>query len=147
MIHSIRARRLAVFAVALFALSGSIGCGGSDSAGPTGIAGTYTLQTVNNATLPFTTSEDATYKAEILSWVMTLNQDKTYTELFKGRSTDHGTTTLNTLPGAGTYTVTGSAVRFTDPVANSYLDATVAGSALTIVIDGPAGLFTMRFTR
>jgi hypothetical protein len=53
-------------------------CGGGDSSGPASIAGTYTLQTVNNAPLPFTTSEDATYKAEILSWVVTLNDNNTY---------------------------------------------------------------------
>ncbi|HYN80146.1 MAG TPA: hypothetical protein VES88_01480 [Gemmatimonadaceae bacterium] len=142
---TIRARRWVAYAFALFAVSGSIACNGSESAGPTGISGTYTLQTVNNASLPFTTSQDATYKAEILSWVITLNQDKTYIGSFKGRSTDNGTTTVNTVPTAGTYTVTGSAVRLLDP--DGYLDATVVGSSLTIVIDGGAGVFTLRFTR
>jgi hypothetical protein len=65
-------------------------CGGGDSSGPASIAGTYTLQTVNNAPLPFTTSEDATYKAEILSWVVTLNDNNTYSHVFRGRSTDNG---------------------------------------------------------
>jgi hypothetical protein len=41
-------------------------CGGGDSStAPTSIAGTYTLQSVNNAPLPFTTSEDATYNGTL----------------------------------------------------------------------------------
>ena len=33
-------------------------CGGGDSTAPASIAGTYTLQTVNNAPLPFATDEE-----------------------------------------------------------------------------------------
>ena len=123
-------------------------CGGGDSSGPASIAGTYTLQTVNNAPLPFTTSEDATYKAEILSWVVTLNEDKSYSFVARGQSTDNGQTTVNTITSTGTYTVSGSTVDMLDPVDNSNLTATVAGNTLTMVIDAsPVGVFTLRFTR
>jgi hypothetical protein len=123
-------------------------CGGGDSSGPASIAGTYTLQTVNNAPLPFTTSEDATYKAEILSWVVTLNEDKSHSFVFRGRSTDNGQTTVNTITSTGTYTVSGSTVDMFDPVDNyNNLTATVDGNTLTIHSNGPVGVFTLRFTR
>ena len=123
-------------------------CGGGDSStAPTSIAGTYTLQSVNNAPLPFTTSEDATYKAEILSWVVTLDDNNGFSHVFKGRSTDNGQTTQTTITGAGTYTVFGSTVDMFDPTDNSHLQASVSGSTMTIAVDGPLGAFTLRFTR
>jgi hypothetical protein len=122
-------------------------CGGGDSTAPASIAGTYTLQTVNNAALPFTTSEDETYKAEILSWVVTLNANNTFSHVFQGRSTDNGTVSVNTITGSGTYTISGSTVDMIDASDNSHLQATVSGSTMTIVIDGPIGTFNLRFTR
>jgi hypothetical protein len=122
-------------------------CGGGDSTAPQSIAGTYTLQSVNNAPLPFTTSEDATYKAEILSWVVTLNGDNTFSHVFRGRSADNGLTTENTLTSSGTYTRSGATVEMIDNSDNSRLEASVSGSTMTIVIDGPIGTFTLRFTR
>ena len=126
----------------------STACGGGDSNGPPSIAGTYTLQTVNNAPLPFTTSEDATYKAEILSWVVTLNGNNTHSFIFRGRSTDNGVPTENTITSTGTYTVSGSTVDMFDPVDNyNNLTATVDGNTLTMHSNGPVGVFTLRFTR
>lgn len=122
-------------------------CGGGDSTAPPSVAGTYTLQSVNNAPLPFTTSEDATYKAEILSWVVTLNNDNTFSHVFRGRSTDNGQTTVNTITSSGTYTSSGATVDMFDNSDNSHLQASVSGSTMTIVIDGPVGTFTLRFTR
>jgi hypothetical protein len=123
-------------------------CGGGDSStAPTSIAGTYTLQSVNNAPLPFTTSEDATYKAEILSWVVTLNDNNSFSHVFKGRSTDNGQITENTIAGAGTYTLSGATVDMLDASDNSHLQASVSGSTMTVVVEGPAGTFTLRFTR
>jgi hypothetical protein len=139
-------RRLIPVLLACLALTATA-CGGGDSSGPASIAGTYTLQTVNNAPLPFTTSQDATYKAEILSWVVTLNEDKSYSFVFRGRSTDNGQPTENTITGTGTYTVSGSTVDMFDPSDNSHLGATVGENALTMVVDGPVGVFTLRFTR
>jgi hypothetical protein len=124
----------------------SAACGGGDSSGPPSIAGTYTLQSVNNAPLPFTTSEDATYKAEILSWVVTLNANNSYSFVFRGRSTDNGVPTENTITGAGTYTVSGSTVEMIDSSDNSSLTAAVSGGVLSMVIDGPTGAYNLHFT-
>jgi hypothetical protein len=139
-------RKLIPILVGALALTATA-CGGGDSTAPPSIAGTYTLQSVNNAPLPFTTSEDATYKAEILSWVVTLNNDKTFSHVFRGRSTDNGQTTENTLTSSGAYTLSGSTVDMFDNSDNSHLQASVSGSTMTIVIDGPIGTFTLRFTR
>ena len=140
------------------------GCGGDTFFGPGSVAGTYTLRTVNNAPLPFTTSEDATYKAEILSSVVTLSENDgngppTYSYVFHGRSTDNGQVVLNTVTSNGTYDVFGcllgaencdnssQVVVMHDQVDNSSLTAAVAGSVLTMVIDGPVGVFNLRVTR
>ena len=139
-------RKLIPILVGALALTATA-CGGSDSTAPPSIAGTYTLQSVNNAALPFTTSEDATYKAEILSWVVTLNGDNTFSHVFRGRSTDNGLTTENTITSSGTYTRSGATVDMIDNSDNSRLQASVSGSTMTIVIDGPIGMFTLRLTR
>jgi hypothetical protein len=138
-------RRFIPILLGALALTASA-CGDSSTA-PTSVAGTYTLQSVNNAPLPFTTSEDATYKAEILSWVVTLNDNNSFSHVFKGRSTDNGQITENTITGAGTYTLSGATVDMFDPSDDSDLQATVSGSTMTVVIDAPLGAFTLRFTR
>ena len=125
----------------------SAACGGGDSSGPASIAGTYTLQTVNNAILPFTTNQDETFKAEILSWVVTVNENGTYSDVFRGRSTDNGVSTVNTITSSGTYTLSGSTVTLVNPDDNSTLTGTVSGTTITIVVDAGVGIFTLRFTR
>jgi hypothetical protein len=138
---------IAVLIGTLSIITAGCGGGGDTSTGPPSVAGTYTLQTVNNSSLPFTTSEDETYKAEILSWLITLKDDNTYSDVFQGRSTDHGQATENTLTSSGTFTLTGSTLKLFDPVENSNLEATVQGSTMTVVIDGPMGTFNLKFKR
>jgi hypothetical protein len=140
-------RRFIPILVGVLALAATACGGGDSSTAPTSVAGTYTLQSVNNAPLPFTTNQDATYKAEILSWVVTLNDNNTFSHVFKGRSTDNGQILENTLTSAGTYTLSGATVDMLDPSDNSHLQATVTGSTMTVVIEGPLGTFTLRFTR
>ncbi len=132
---------LTAVSVALAACGG----GGDDPIGPANVAGTYTLQTVNGSPLPFTTSEDATYKAEILSSAITLNGNNTFSWAFTGRSTDNGTPTTNSETFTGTYTINGSSIRMTD--SEGYTDATVGNGTITMVIEGPAGTFTLLFRR
>ena len=140
-------RRLIPVLLGALALTATACGGGDSSTAPTSVAGTYTLQSVNNAPLPFTTSQDATYKAEILSWVMTLNDNNNFTHIFRGRSTDNGQVTESTITGGGTYTRSGATVDMYDSSDNSHLQATVSASTMTVVIDGPDGTFSLRFTR
>lgn len=139
-----------LFAVAIAAISVvAAGCGGGDktTAPEPTLAGTYHLQLLNNAGAPFVTSQDATYRAEIISWDITLKDDKTFTWTANLKANDNGTVTTGTESSSGTYTLTGSVVRMNDPADNSYLDATVAGNALNITIDAGFAIFKMVFTK
>lgn len=120
-------------------------CGGSDSTGPESIAGKYALTTVNNAQLPFTTSQDATYKAEILASAITLRDDKTFTWDFTGRSTDNGVVDQGTDSFSGTYTVVGSTITLLDSEGST--SASLGNGTITMVISGPVGVFTLLFVR
>lgn len=137
-----------IIAVAIATLSlAAAGCGGGDkvTAPDAGIVGTYTLQKLNNAGPPFVTSQDATYRAEVLSWAITLKSDHTFTWSANVTETDNGTTTTSTETSSGTYSITGSVVRLTDPSDNSYMDATVVGNEMSITIDSGIGKFTFLF--
>ena len=79
--------------------------------------------------------------------MVTLNANGTFSHVFRGRSTDNGQPTENTITSTGTYTVSGSSVEMFDPTDNSSLVATVSGNVLSIAIDGPIGVFNLRFTR
>lgn len=120
-------------------------CAGNDSTGPESIAGTYTLRTVNNTQLPFTTSQDATYKAEILASAITLRDDETFSWDFTGRSTDNGIVDQGTDTFTGTYTVVGSTITFLDPEGST--SASLGDGTITMVISGPVGVFRLLFVR
>lgn len=126
-----------------------VGCGGGTDTTepePARLDGTYNLQTVNHSPLPFITYQEGTQKDEILSWVVTLNQDSTYSYVFRVRASDGGQATVNTITSSGTYTVAGSDVAMVDAVnSNNILSATVVSPVLTVVIAGPLGTFTLRF--
>ena len=92
-----------VFAVALCAAV--VACGGdSATATSAGIAGTYTLATVNGGPLPFT-FQAAEPKLELLSDQLILTAAGTFTESTVVRVTDEGVVTTRTFPDAGTYIV------------------------------------------
>ena len=94
-------------------------CGGDDkpATGPGGtLSGTYTLQTVNGGGLPATVLQLGTYKAEILSGNITLNDNNTFTGVTTVRETTDGVADdPYTASCPGTYTRSGSTVTFTEP--------------------------------
>ena len=90
-----------------------IGCGGSDSTGPAASAqGTWNLQTVNGAALPFTLNSNPSTgdKLEILDDQYVLNSDGTFTEAFTTRETTNGQITTTPETDNGTWTQQGSQV-------------------------------------
>ena len=89
-----------------------IGCGGSDSTGPTfaSAEGTWNLQTLNGMSLPATYFTDPSTgdKSEILNDQFIFTADHNFTEAFTTRETQG--TTVTTTPGtdSGTWSQSGS---------------------------------------
>lgn len=105
-------RRLALcLALALPAVV--IACGSDNSStGPTvaSLAGTWNLQTVNGAALPFTLSNSGGVKTELLSEVATVSSNGNFTETEVLRVTTVVGVAVDTLPSTGTFTLSGNLV-------------------------------------
>jgi hypothetical protein len=116
----------------------SAGCGGSDS--PTtpitnaSLAGTYTLKTVNGNPLPAViqagTAEVS--KIEVLSDVVTVNVDGTWSGVEQFRLTTRATVEMQTVNSSGTYAVSGATVTFKDNLDGSLAVAAVSGDRFTL---------------
>jgi hypothetical protein len=119
------------------ALAVTTACGGDSSTGPSSVAGTYSLTTVNSAPLPYVFLNDASGKIEITSDVYVISDNGTYTNPTIIRSTISGEVTTDTLTSNGTYTVSGNSITLTDASdPTSKLSGTVTTSGLTITAEG-----------
>lgn len=101
---------LAAFPVALMA------CGSSNDNTPTvvSLAGTWNLTTANGAALPFTISNTATGKVELLSAQVVVGATGAFTGTESVRTTPTGQAAQTTsLPLAGTISVSGTLVTVT----------------------------------
>lgn len=126
-------RRLLSLALALTI----VGCGGDDSTTePTNssIAGTWALQTINGAPLPFTLAT-VPAKIELVSATAVINANGTWTSSSQTRTTINGQATTTTENDNGTYTISGStiALRSSDGTVES---GTISGSTFTQVESG-----------
>lgn len=133
--------------VGMCALSLSVACSGTDATGLSGPEGSYTLQTVNAKPLPLVTPDpdDPAIYGELLSWVITLKGDNTFSAAMMGRTTNNGVVKAEAINYGGTYTLSGSNLRMSEPSGN-YLDGVLAGSSLTITT-GTSGPKTWVFKR
>ena len=118
------------FLVLAFALAAC-----SSSTAPTSIAGTWTLQTINGASLPFVIAQSGSDKSEILADVITLTGAGTYTETTTFRVTLSGVATTQSIPDGGTYTVSGSTLTI-HPDDGSTGTATWSGNTITAAVEG-----------
>jgi len=120
-----------------FILSLAVACGSDSStqpnATPASLAGTWNLQTINGAALPFTLLQ--TPKTELLSDVVTAVAAGTYTELSQVRTTLNGQVTVSTESDGGTYTITGNTVTIRSTDGSTAL-GTVNGNLFTIAAGG-----------
>jgi hypothetical protein len=113
-------------------------CGGSDS--PTtpitnaSLSGAYTLKTVNGNPLPAViqagTAEVS--KIEVLSDVVTVKVDGTWSGVEQFRLTTGATVEMQTVNSSGTYTVSGTTVTFKDNLDGSLAVAAVSGDTFTL---------------
>ena len=107
--------------------------GGGDPVGPSlESIGTYTLSTVNGQPLPALIFQDATRKVEILSDVVTLRENGTWSETASLRTTPPaGAVTTATTNDGGTYSIDGSALLLSSGQSGT-TTATLLGGSLTI---------------
>lgn len=115
-----------------------LACGGDDSTSvPTNasVAGTWTLQTVNSSPLPFTLATTPA-KIELLSNVVTVSSNGTYSSSLTTRTTVSGQATTATSTAAGTYTLSGNAVAIRSNDGTTVQAGTVSGNTLTLAQTG-----------
>jgi hypothetical protein len=133
-------RRLVSLALALTIVA----CSNDSTTEPTNasVAGTWTLQTINGAPLPFTVSSLGTTKIEAVSAVFVVSANGTWTGSSQTRTTVSGQASTSTTPDAGTYTLSGStiALRSNDGTVET---GTISGNTLVAVESG----FTFVFTK
>jgi hypothetical protein len=140
-----RSRRGHAVGFALAALSLLAGCGGDSSTNPTaGIAGSYSLISVDGTPLPFLIVDQGTFRVEILDEKLVVTSDAKYATLAHLRITENGQETTITEQDAGTYTVSGSTVTFVsaDPQIGTNV-ATIDGGTLTV----KGGMFVLVYQR
>jgi hypothetical protein len=131
-------RRLVLATVAVLLIA----CGGSDkTTGPDAVTGSYTLRTVNGATLPATFYLDDVEKDQLFAGTITLAADHSWTGSLSVDATTvpagailfHGP-----IPVSGTYSLSANAITITDPHGLSFT-GTVSGGTMnlsTIDLDG-----------
>jgi len=104
---------------------------GSDKkvTGPTDVAGTYSLSTVDGNSLPFTVPNNPNHTVVVQSATMTLGADHSYT--LSGTGTSDGGPSTQVVADAGTYAFSGSTVTFTS---TTYTGLIYAGTATTTTI-------------
>jgi hypothetical protein len=148
-------RLLAALAVlALTAcISDSIGIVGTQASGiPTApaasIAGTYTLQTVGGANLPFTMSQTGADKVELMDDAFTLTSTNSWTEVWHERRTVSGTVTVVARNDAGSFTRSPNGeISFLSPTNGTFV-GTQGGNTLTLVTESLTGqLLSAVFTK
>jgi hypothetical protein len=127
-------RRLLVMTYA-FAAVLLAGCGSDSPTAPTqaSMAGTWSLSTVNGSPLPFVFQADP--KIELLSDVLTVVSDGSFSEILQARYTQGTTVTTQTYNDGGTFSLNGTAAtfRFND---GSTGTATVSGTTMTVAESG-----------
>ncbi|HEY0996721.1 MAG TPA: hypothetical protein VGD77_12075, partial [Gemmatimonadaceae bacterium] len=122
--------RIATFATLAFTLAA---CGSDSATSPTSVSvnGTYSLQTVNGAAVPFILQGSGANKVEIVSDVFTFSSAGTFTERAVLRFTENGVLRNENYDDSGTYTKSGTAItlRYTDASTGS---GTIDGNTMTL---------------
>ncbi len=126
--------------IAAFAFLTLSACGGDSSTNPSAsIVGTYTLQSINGAPLPFI-AQAAAPRIEVLSGQAVINVGGTYTASNVYRTTSGSTVSTTTDNDAGTYTTSGTAVAFTSKD-GSVSTGTIGTGTVTVAEGGFSFLY------
>lgn len=111
-----------------------VACGGDKATGPEPVTGSYTLRTVNGATLPATYYQDAVEKDQLFAGTIALAADHSWTgSLSVDATTIPGGQVLfhGAIPVSGTYALNASSITITDPHGLSFT-GTVSGGTMTL---------------
>ena len=132
-------RLVACLALALFA-----SCGGDSATGPTSasVAGTWSLQTVNGAALPFVLAQDGADKLEVTGDVITAAENGTFSSLTHFRSTISGEVSEDDIADTGTWTLSGSSVTFRFTSDGTAGTASISGGTMTFTQGSTALKYT-----
>jgi hypothetical protein len=104
-------------ALALLIAPLMIACGDDDPAGPSAdsVAGTYRLQTVNGAALPFVFINQPGLRVEVTADEYVLNANQSFTTTITLRETEDTVVTTTTDSYSGQWQVDGSEIILTSP--------------------------------
>lgn len=130
-----RTDRLWRTAIVLLTVAGISSCD-DGVVGSSTVTGAYTLRTVNGASLPFTSSQSATSKSEILDDVITLFQGGTYAQTAHVRTTTNGTAVTATIEGAGSYQLLGTSITMITGDRSSQRIGQINANTMTFVENG-----------
>ena len=119
------------------------GACGENSTGPTNasIAGTYNLQTVSGAALPFVTSA-ANPKSEIVGAQVIVSASGSWNATVSVRITTGTTVATQSQVSAGTYTLAGSIASFKNNADETITAVTVSGNTLSATSGGFIFVYT-----
>ena len=128
-----------VVTAALIALS--FACGESKVTDLHDIRGTWTLQTVNGAPLPYTTSGSGSNKTELVANTLTLYEGSTYSEMTQVRTTVNGQATTSTTTRDASYAIVMGGLVFNNNEGLPARNATLSGHTLTFTEAGFTRVF------
>ena len=128
--------RRPIVALLLLALAASCGDSTNTTAPTSSIAGNFSLTTVNGSPLPYLGMDDPHSRYEVLQDIYTLNDSRTWSEVYKYRFTDKvaGTSVVKEYIDAGTYTRSGSDIHLVSE--NTDISGTFDGTSISFVLQG-----------
>jgi len=113
------------------------GCRTSDSTSPkASITGTWVVQTVNGAALPYLEQQQGANKTEWIADSTTLTSDRLFTRVSEVRYTMNGVVTSQSLHYDGGYTLTGTVIDFSYSYGASATGSWDGSNAITITNNG-----------
>ena len=118
--------------------------GGTDTTAPAtsvSIVGTWTLQSVNGASLPYLMDQSGADKSEMTSDVLTFLATGQFTEIAQVRLTSGGQVTTTSVPQAGTYAANKGTVVLTFAGSDTQARGTQTGATLAVAINGLAFVY------
>jgi hypothetical protein len=122
-----------------------VACGGDSATGPSSVAGSYTLRTVNGGGLPAVVFLTAAEKGEIVSSSIALAGDNSWSGDLTIRDTDltNGVVFPDLrIPIGGTYSLNSGTIKLTDADNQLTFNGTVGGGTMTVGSDIVSGLTT-----